>query len=391
MSGLGAFMRRRRARRGAGEGEGELSEARGERSPVERSLPESEDAIAPRCDGDGRASAFHEAGGSERDCRHEGERSDGRGPLARLALPAAALAALLAFAILGSVASLGRQLADIHPALGWAFFALVVACLAVGVAWPIARVLSRPLFSLARLFGGGPRARHARRELERNLRLRADLTPGDREALAALCGGGDPCARGFGRLLQTAPVPGDRSRHQGRREVGVRHDGRLANRGAGHAVHALRQPRPRSRHRGALRLPAVGARSRGPVRACAQGDVSGRRPRGDGSGGDLIACRGQRRGADAGRGDRLGGARRGERVRHGARGGHHEEGAVRRRGARSICGGCGASPTARRFPLLKRNGVLDDIRSAIARKATAIKDGAVESARQTWGRIRPGS
>ena len=41
--------------------------------------------------------------------------------------------------------------------------------------------------------------------------------------------------------------------------------------------------------------------------------------------------------------------------------------------------------------LLKRNGVLEDIRSAIARKATAIKDGAVESARQTWGRIRPGS
>lgn len=390
MSGLGAFMRRRRARRGAGEGEGELSEARGERSPVERSLPESEDAIAPRCDGDGRASAFHEAGGSERDCRHEGERSDGRGPLARLALPAAALAALLAFAILGSVASLGRQLADIHPALGWAFFALVVACLAVGVAWPIARVLSRPLFSLARLFGGGPRARHARRELERNLRLRADLTPGDREALAALCGGGDPAPEDLAAFFKQrlSPVIDRDIRAAAKSAFATTAVSQTAaldmlsmlsvNLGLVRAIVEHCGFRP-----SALALAGLYARvlkatflaggleemDLEEVLSLAGGNAVARMP------GVVIASAAQ------GAVNAFATARVGvvtKRVLFA-----EEEPVDMRRLRRESYGEA--------LSLLKRNGVLDDIRSAIARKATAIKDGAVESARQTWGRIRPGS
>lgn len=389
MSGLGAFMRRRRARRGAGEGEGEFSEARGERSSVERSLPESEGAIAPRCDGDGRASAFHEAGGSERDRRHEGERSDGRGPLARLALPAAALAALLAFAILGSVASLGRQLADIHPALGWAFFALVVACLAVGVAWPIARVLSRPLFSLARLFGGGPRARHARRELERNLRLRADLTPGDREALAALCGG-DPAPEDLAAFFKQrlSPVIDRDIRAAAKSAFATTAVSQTAaldmlsmlsvNFGLVRAIVEHCGFRP-----SALALAGLYARvlkatflaggleemDLEEILSLAGGNAVARMP------GVVIASAAQ--GAvNAFATARVGVVTKSVLFAEG-------EPIDMRRLRRESYGEA--------LSLLKRNGVLEDIRSAIARKATAIKDGAVESARQTWGRMRPGS
>ena len=389
MSGLGAFMRRCRARRGAGEGEGEFSEARGERSSVERSLPESEGAIAPRCDGDGRASAFHEAGGSERDRRHEGERSDGRGPLARLALPAAALAALLAFAILGSVASLGRQLADIHPALGWAFFALVVACLAVGVAWPIARVLSRPLFSLARLFGGGPRARHARRELERNLRLRADLTPGDREALAALCGG-DPAPEDLAAFFKQrlSPVIDRDIRAAAKSAFATTAVSQTAaldmlsmlsvNFGLVRAIVEHCGFRP-----SALALAGLYARvlkatflaggleemDLEEILSLAGGNAVARMP------GVVIASAAQ--GAvNAFATARVGVVTKSVLFAEG-------EPIDMRRLRRESYGEA--------LSLLKRNGVLEDIRSAIARKATAIKDGAVESARQTWGRMRPGS
>ena len=389
MSGLGAFMRRRRARRGAGEGEGEFSEARGERSSVERSLPESEGAIAPRCDGDGRASAFHEAGGSERDRRHEGERSDGRGPLARLALPAAALAALLAFAILGSVASLGRQLADIHPALGWAFFALVVACLAVGVAWPIARVLSRPLFSLARLFGGGPRARHARRELERNLRLRADLTPGDREALAALCGG-DPAPEDLAAFFKQrlSPVIDRDIRAAAKSAFATTAVSQTAaldmlsmlsvNFGLVRAIVEHCGFRPSALALAGLYARVLKAtflaggleeRDLEEILSLAGGNAVARMP------GVVIASAAQ--GAvNAFATARVGVVTKSVLFAEG-------EPIDMRRLRRESYGEA--------LSLLKRNGVLEDIRSAIARKATAIKDGAVESARQTWGRMRPGS
>lgn len=309
--------------------------------------------------------------------------------MARLALPAAALAALLAFAILGSVASLGRQLADIHPALGWAFFALVVACLAVGVAWPIARVLSRPLFSLARLFGGGPRARHARRELERNLRLRADLTPGDREALAALCGGGDPAPEDLAAFFKQrlSPVIDRDIRAAAKSAFATTAVSQTAaldmlsmlsvNLGLVRAIVEHCGFRP-----SALALAGLYARvlkatflaggleemDLEEILSLAGGNAVARMP------GVVIASAAQ-------------GAVNAFAT---ARGGHHEEGAVRRRGAGRYAAAA-ARVLQRGAFLLKRNGVLDDIRSAIARKATAIKDGAVESARQTWGRIRPGS
>lgn len=134
-------------------------------------------------------------GGPRADGRHDEHakgavdraRSGEKGLSLQVVVPVAALGALLFLALLGSVLALGRQLGDVHPALGAAFYVLTAACVAAGVVYPIVRVLARPLFSLHRLRTGSARSR--RRwcgRLAENLQKNADLTADDRAALARI-------------------------------------------------------------------------------------------------------------------------------------------------------------------------------------------------------------
>ena len=64
---------------------------------------------------------------------------------------AACVATLVLLTMLGGILNVGDHLGAAHPALGWAFYALIVALLIVGVIVPMVKVAQRPIFSLYQL------------------------------------------------------------------------------------------------------------------------------------------------------------------------------------------------------------------------------------------------
>lgn len=90
---------------------------------------------------------------------------------ARIALPFAAFALIIVLALVGSIVSLGNQLSSIHLLVGIAYYLLVLALIAVGIVFPVARTFARPVFGLYKLHEGSTRSRTKHlRLLEENLR-----------------------------------------------------------------------------------------------------------------------------------------------------------------------------------------------------------------------------
>ncbi len=121
-----------------------------------------------------------------------GERRQARGSHAATVAVAVCVAALVLLAVLGSLLTVGDHLAAVSPVLGAVFYAVIAALLVVGVAYPIARVASRPVFSLYRLRDeqGRAKMRWCRR-LAANLRANVCQTDEDRAALQACLTAGE--------------------------------------------------------------------------------------------------------------------------------------------------------------------------------------------------------
>ena len=99
----------------------------------------------------------------------------------------ACLGALVAFALLGSILSVGDRLTALHPVAGAAYYVVVVALAVGGVVYPVARVAAHPVFSLWRLRDASGRARsHRCRLLVEGLEADPDL-PAERKAAARAC------------------------------------------------------------------------------------------------------------------------------------------------------------------------------------------------------------
>ena len=125
-----------------------------------------------------------------------------------LAVAAACVVALVALGLLGSLLDVGDRLMRVHVVLGVLFYVLVVALVAVGIVWPVARVASRPVFSLARLRDeqGRSRMRWCRR-LAANMCANVTLTDEQRARLDAALASEDTCADELSSLYREACVP----------------------------------------------------------------------------------------------------------------------------------------------------------------------------------------
>lgn len=89
----------------------------------------------------------------------------------------ACVAALVALTMLGGVLNVGDHLIAAHPALGFVFYALIVALVVVGVVVPVVKVAQRPIFSLYQLRDETGHAKMRRcRMLVDNLVTNTDLT-----------------------------------------------------------------------------------------------------------------------------------------------------------------------------------------------------------------------
>ena len=85
--------------------------------------------------------------------------------------------ALVALTMLGGVLNVGDHLAAAHPVLGWIFYGLIVALVAVGIVVPVIKVAKRPIFSLYQLRDEQGHAKKRRcRMLADNLIANTDLT-----------------------------------------------------------------------------------------------------------------------------------------------------------------------------------------------------------------------
>ena len=69
---------------------------------------------------------------------------------------------LLALSLLGSLMNVGDHLMAAHPALGWAFYGLLVVLVMVGIVVPLVKVAKRPIFSLYQLRDEQGRAKRRR-------------------------------------------------------------------------------------------------------------------------------------------------------------------------------------------------------------------------------------
>lgn len=117
--------------------------------------------------------------------------------------------ALVALGLLSGLLDVGDRLMRASVVLGWAYYALVVALVAMGVVVPVARVASRPVFSLRRLHdeSGRVRMRWCRR-LAANLRTNVELADEQRARLdAALGQEQDRCADELAALYREVCVP----------------------------------------------------------------------------------------------------------------------------------------------------------------------------------------
>lgn len=96
----------------------------------------------------------------------------------------ACVAALVALGLLSGILDVGDRLMRAHVVLGTLFYLVVVALVAVGIVWPVARVASRPVFALWRLRDEQGRARRRWcRRLATNLRAHVELSDDQRARL----------------------------------------------------------------------------------------------------------------------------------------------------------------------------------------------------------------
>lgn len=105
---------------------------------------------------------------------------------------AVCVAALALLTVLGSLLTVGDHLAAASPVLGAVFYVLVAVLLVVGVAYPVARVATRPVFSLYRLRDERGRAKMLWcRRLTDNLVRNVCATEDERAEVRACLAAGD--------------------------------------------------------------------------------------------------------------------------------------------------------------------------------------------------------
>ena len=124
-----------------------------------------------------------------------------------LVVAGSCIAGLAALGLLGSLLDVGDRLMRVHAVLGVLFYALVVALVAVGIVWPIARVACHPVFSLARLRDerGRSRMRWCRR-LAANMRAHVPLSEEQLARIDAALANEATCADELSDLYREACV-----------------------------------------------------------------------------------------------------------------------------------------------------------------------------------------
>ena len=105
---------------------------------------------------------------------------------------ACCIALLVALTMLGGVLNVGDHLAYAHPALGWIFYALLVALVIVGIVVPLFKVARRPIFSLYQLHDEQGHAKRRRCQmLVDNLVANTDISDEDVAYLQNCLAAGD--------------------------------------------------------------------------------------------------------------------------------------------------------------------------------------------------------
>lgn len=104
----------------------------------------------------------------------------------------ACILALVVLTVAGSLLNVGDHLMGAHPVLGWLFYALIVALVAVGVVVPLVKIAKRPIFSLYQLRDEKGHAKRRRcRMLVDNLEATGRLTDDDMAQLEGYLQAGD--------------------------------------------------------------------------------------------------------------------------------------------------------------------------------------------------------
>ncbi len=121
---------------------------------------------------------------------------------------AACVAALVALGLLSGLLDIGDRLTRANVVLGVLYYVLLVALVALGIVWPIARVASRPVFALWRLRDeqGRAKMRWCRR-LAANLRENVTLGDEQRTRLDAALQAGEACDEQLIALYREVCVP----------------------------------------------------------------------------------------------------------------------------------------------------------------------------------------
>lgn len=115
---------------------------------------------------------------------------------------------LVFLALLGSVLSVGDRLADVHVALGALFYVLVAVLVAVGMVYPVASVIARPVFSLYRLRDGRGGARRGLcKRFADGLEVSAGLDADERAELRACLDAGEGAGEALAAFFEKRVVP----------------------------------------------------------------------------------------------------------------------------------------------------------------------------------------